>query len=265
MQVEERFGTAVRITEPGMGAHCFTLVRAGTMSLFLPETGRLPSAARGSGLIHFGQPGMEAETGNGSVRSNLWIPRHRFEAALRACLQDQPEQPLSFDPLLDWGSRAGASLRRLLEHVEAEFADPGGLAANPAGLAAMADLFVHTALRGLRHNYSARLERADDTPVPRHLRRAEAYLHACAGDIVRLEDVAAAAGCGPRAVQRAFRSFRGTTMHGALRAIRLERARADLALGESSVFEIARRWGFSNLGRFTIAYQAHFGERPRCV
>ncbi|WP_415858950.1 helix-turn-helix domain-containing protein [Agromyces laixinhei] len=31
---------------------------------------------------------------------------------------------------------------------------------------------------------------------------------------------------------------------------------------EGSVSEIARRWGFVNLGRFAAAYRREFGENP---
>jgi transcriptional regulator GlxA family with amidase domain len=47
-----------------------------------------------------------------------------------------------------------------------------------------------------------------------------------------------------------------------LRRVRLERARQDLQENSGSVSDIANRWGFSNLGRFSHAYREQFGETP---
>ena len=166
-----------------------------------------------------------------------------------------------FAPTIRWAAGAAAGLRRLLGHAEAEFADPGGLASNPIALVAFVDLFIHTALRALPHNYSERLARPDH-PAPVHLRRAEAYLAAHADAPLRLEDVATDAGCSIRALQRAFRHFRGTTPHAAIHAARLDRARAELARGGAPVAVIARRFGFSKPGRFIAAYTRRFGSPP---
>lgn len=49
-----------------------------------------------------------------------------------------------------------------------------------------------------------------------------------------------------------------------LRGIRLQRVRAQLLAsdGSVSVSEIARRWGFHHLGRFSAYYRDAFGEVP---
>ncbi len=78
-----------------------------------------------------------------------------------------------------------------------------------------------------------------------------------------MADAAAAAGCSVRALQRAFQQFRDTTPHAALMRARLELARAALlADGEASAASIARRYGFTNAGRFAAAYAGRFGEMP---
>lgn len=50
-----------------------------------------------------------------------------------------------------------------------------------------------------------------------------------------------------------------------LRAVRLERARLDLSRGgdgDTSVTEVALRWGFGHLGQFAADYKRRFGELP---
>ena len=65
-----------------------------------------------------------------------------------------------------------------------------------------------------------------------------------------------------RPLQLDFRRHRGLSPHAALRCIRLERARADLLAGDGPVAAIARRYLFSNPGRFAAAYAGWFGEMP---
>ena len=132
-----------------MGAYCFGLVLAGAMALSVPERNGVVELGPGSGPIHRGQAGMRALTADGTVRTNIWIATRRFEAAIEAGLGAEMRHPLVFEPSIDWAAGAGASLRRLLTHVDEELGRPGGLADNPLAASALVDLFVHTALRGL--------------------------------------------------------------------------------------------------------------------
>ena len=86
-----------------------------------------------------------------------------------------------------------------------------------------------------------------------------------AGQPLALHEVAEAAGCSVRALQTGFRRFRDTTPTAAMRRTRLEAAREALIRGEpqgSMVGEVARRYGFTNAGRFTRLYAATFGASP---
>ena len=261
-RVAERFGMEVGIIEPGMPAYCFCLVRSGRLVLSTPDTDGPVEAGPGQGVVQRGQAGTRAVTADGTVRTNLWIPSARFESALQACLGDRLRAPLVFGAAPDWASADGGGLRRLALHAVEELPRPGGLAANAPALAAFVDLFVHTALRSLPHNYTERLDRHRDGAAPACVRRAEDYFRDHAGEAVRMEDAAAAAGCTVRSLQRAFRAFRDTTPHAALERVRLELVRAELARDGAGAASVARRYGFTNAGRFAAAYARHFGEGP---
>jgi AraC-like DNA-binding protein len=260
--VAERFGIEVGILEPGLPNYCFSLIRSGRCAMSTPDTRGTTEAGPGGGLIHLGRAGTRALTADGTARTNVWIAAGRLEAALEACLGERLRAPLVFEPGLDWASGAGAALCRLVLHLTQELPRPDGLAANSPALAAFADLFVHTALRGLPHSHAERLARQRDGAAPTCVRRAEAYFRDHADQAVRLEDAAAAAGCSARALQRAFRRFRDTSPHAALHHVRLELARAELARGEAAAAAVARRYGFTNAGRFAAAYASRFGELP---
>ena len=260
--VADRFGTEVGIGGPGIDYHCFGLVQAGGMALSVPGS-RDEVVARGSqGLIHAGRDGTHALTADGTVRTNLWGATARRAAGRAAWHGDAPRAPLVFAPTLDWSRGCGPALRRLLLHVAEELARSDGIASSPLALEAFTDLFVHTALRGLPHNYSERLARGGEMPVPGYVHRAEEYMRAHAADPLRMEQVAAASGCSVRALQLAFRRFRDTTPLAALTKVRLARARQELSCDDALVAAVARRWGFSNTGRFASAYFRRFGETP---
>jgi AraC-like DNA-binding protein len=79
------------------------------------------------------------------------------------------------------------------------------------------------------------------------------------------EEFAAALGVSDRWIRAAFRRvygvsvlayFRSRAMHGAHRELRSSRPEA------TSVTEVAMRWGFWHLGRFSANYKSYFGELP---
>ncbi len=260
----DRFGTEIGIDGDGMGAVCFGWLWGGRMALSIPEQSGQVELEPGTGPIHSGGAGTRIFTADGTTRTNVWIASRRFATALQAILGAAPREALVFAPRIDWTVGAGTSLRRMLAHLTGEFAhERNCLADNELAMTSFIDLFVHTALVGLPHNYADRLLASRDGPVPLHLRRAEAYVLAHADRPMRLEDLATEAGCSVRTLQRAFRQFRGTTAHAAIRAARLTRAREELGGGTVGVAAIAHRYGFSHLGRFAAAYARQFrGETP---
>ncbi|UGT61596.1 helix-turn-helix transcriptional regulator [Nocardia asteroides] len=101
---------------------------------------------------------------------------------------------------------------------------------------------------------------------PETVRRAVAYMESHARDDISLADVAAAAFVSIRGVQLAFRRHLNTTPVHHLRRIRLARAHAELVAADPdsgcTVGAIAAGWGFSNPGRFAIAYRHVYGCTP---
>jgi AraC-like DNA-binding protein len=96
-------------------------------------------------------------------------------------------------------------------------------------------------LRGIPHNYLERPESGRFRAVPAYVRRAQDFIRANAAVPIRMEQVAAAAGCSIRTLDAVFRRFRDATPLSALHAIRLEQARAERSRSakRASVAEIA--------------------------
>ncbi|MFK3983841.1 helix-turn-helix domain-containing protein [Micromonospora sp. NPDC050397] len=101
---------------------------------------------------------------------------------------------------------------------------------------------------------------------PAALRRAVAFIQAHVNEPISLSEIAAAAGVGARALQYTFGRYYDTTPTGYLRQVRLERAHRELQAADASagltVALVARRWGFSRLGDFSVAYRKVYGRLP---
>jgi len=103
--------------------------------------------------------------------------------------------------------------------------------------------------------------------APRSARVAREFILANAARPLSIADVAAAAGVGPRALQRSFGAYYGISPLGYHRRVRLQRAHGDLQRADpasgKTVAEVARAWGFTNLGQFAALYRRQFGQLPR--
>ncbi|MCR8692768.1 helix-turn-helix domain-containing protein [Rhodococcus pyridinivorans] len=102
--------------------------------------------------------------------------------------------------------------------------------------------------------------------TPPALRKAVAFIESEAARPIRLEDIAAAAGIGGRALQYDFVRHHRTTPMRYLGSVRLARAHRDLQAADPShetVASIAARWGFSSPGRFATQYRSVYGWAPR--
>lgn len=98
----------------------------------------------------------------------------------------------------------------------------------------------------------------------RVIRRAEAYLDASAEPSVRIDDLCVAACTSLSRLERAFRETFGVSPRRYLMLRRLAAVRRELLRGEpqTSITDVATRWGFFHLGRFSKEYREHFAELP---
>lgn len=112
---------------------------------------------------------------------------------------------------------------------------------------------------------AARSPGNDMLGYPGYLRKAEDYLVAHLDEPVSLADLAEVAGIGARTLSKAFHWRHGVGPLGFLKARRLDAAhRALLAADPKSttVTDVAMRFGFGHLGRFSADYRQVFQEAP---
>jgi AraC-like DNA-binding protein len=256
------FATDVSVDGDVGGLYCFTTMLAGHTTLV--RAGKSTTAANHFGLAWRPGPGARLLISDDNARTNVFFKVTDLERALEHMLDDNLREPLVFEPNFDWSTGLAASLKRQLDFVMQEFQREDGAASSPVALASLTDLLVSLVLRGTAHNYTDRLASPASGAVPAYVRRAEDFMRAHGAQSIRMSDVAAAAGCSLRTLTAVFNHFRGTTPLGMLHSIRLDLARAELALGacDASVNTIARRYGFTNTARFSASFRRRFGETP---
>jgi len=257
-----RFATQIDIGGDGIDAYCFSAISQGRVTLI--QHGNETTSVGTNGLVFRGTPGTRVLSSDVNARRNLWIEAAALEYTLESLLGHRLRERLAFRPGIDWSSGLAASLRGQIDFLMREMTRQDGVADNPVALASLTDLVVSLVLRGVPHNYVERLGSGRFGAVPAYVRRAEEFMQANAAVPIRMEGVAAAAGCSVRTLDAVFRRFRDTSPLAALHAIRLEKVHAELRhnVTGATIAEVSRRYGFTDPGRFTAAYRRRFGESP---
>jgi AraC-like DNA-binding protein len=96
-----------------------------------------------------------------------------------------------------------------------------------------------------------------------HVVTAKEYLNEAFASPVRLDDVAAAAGCSSWHLSRVFAQNTGLRMFAYLRRLRIRHALAALADGCEDITRLALQAGFCSHSHFTAAFRSEFGVPPR--
>lgn len=116
-------------------------------------------------------------------------------------------------------------------------------------------------------NAAGPAEPDDRAAVPASLARAAAFIYTHPAASLSTASIATVAGVSPHTLENQFRAHFGVSPMQYLRQLRLEGVRAELHASDTAtpLPEIARRWGFAHLGRFTDTYTAHFGQHPEAA
>lgn len=99
----------------------------------------------------------------------------------------------------------------------------------------------------------------------RRLCRAQTYLLTQLDRPFRLSELAEVTHCSGRTLQLVFAQAYGVGPREWLQVTRLNAVYQELrdrGTSDTRIAEVAMRWGFSHLGRFSIEYRKRFGEKP---
>jgi AraC-like DNA-binding protein len=206
---------------------------------------------------------MHWRTGNRQLI--VKIDRETIEQHLHKTLGIPLGRRLRFDLGMDLTDPQIRSWKNIVELLRGELDNGGTIPAEPLAMREMERLLLSQLLLAQPNSFSAPLHAPPRRVVPRVVQRAADLMEAHAAEPLTVEDIATAVNVSVRALQDGFRSAFNTTPTNFLREVRLQKARADLIAADPNsvtVTDIAIRWGFLHLGRFSVLYRARFAESP---
>lgn len=255
-----QYGAAVRI-EPGplQGFVLFQVPLTGSASIRV--NGRPVAVSPQTGVVISPSLSLGLDWHEGCKQLLIKIPRERVEKTCRVLIDDEVAQPVEFDPEMPLGSEAGRSWQHQLASYLCNLSFHAGVLRL---LPAQEEALLHHLLLRQGSNYSVRLARPQRAAAPRNLRAAEHFIRGHLGEPLTLEAIARASGTSVRSLCVTFQKHLQCSPMAYARAARLERARAELvdAPPGTHVTDVALRWGFNHVGRFSTAYQRRYGELP---
>ncbi|GAA0813599.1 AraC family transcriptional regulator [Spirilliplanes yamanashiensis] len=188
-----------------------------------------------------------------------------LEQQLQTLLDVPIREPIRLPAQLDIADGPGRSWANLIRLTAAEFGADTGLLDHPLLVHRLQDALTAGLLLAVDHPYREHLLRSDQAYRPAPVRRAVDVIHAHPDQPWTVGTLARAAGANVRTLQAGFRRYLGTTPMAYLRHVRLERVHEDLLAAdprETSVADVAHRWGFVHMGRFAGAYRDRYQARP---
>ena len=220
--IADRLAATMTIKDPGLSGYCLSVIGQGRLVYSGPVKARHEIDAN-IGLVYQGRPGTELASDGLNERLAIWIPQASLIQRLGALLGSPVTGNTEFEPSFDWTNGRSQSLRHVVALLMAELEAPTPeILGCEAASRSFTDLLLYSLLRSVPHSHSKHLEKPVSFAAPGTLRRAEAYIRAHVEAPIAMHEVAAAAGCGVRSLQLAFRNFRETTPLLAIRQARLE-------------------------------------------
>ncbi|WP_082336722.1 AraC family transcriptional regulator [Rhizobium ecuadorense] len=225
-----------------------------TQVLSTPGRGTILEAAHNSAARLFGP----------RHHLGLFVDRQKLTTHLTHLLERPTGGSLDFRTEIDLTDGPGLALAQLVETARSGLGDGGSLQRSPLALAALGDAICYLLIETLPNRYSDELARSAPAPAPRHVKSAIDFMHGSIAKPISLHDIATAAKVSVRTLQTGFRQFRNISPWSYLREIRMVAARHDLLAGDKAptVSDVAVKWGFAHLGRFSVEYKKRFGESP---
>jgi AraC-like DNA-binding protein len=211
--------------------------------------------------------GLLIRTTGSGARFNISLTASALTRQLAGLLGATPTVPLEFEPAMDLTTGYGRSLAQYVRLAVADFERAGSMPWDAITISLFEQFIMCRLLLSHPNNYTELLQGREPSLTPRDLRRAIDYMHANVAAPITIADIAEASGIAGRTLFQYFRDFRGTSPMRYLRDARFEKVQEALKRGqaEESVAQVARRWGFSHLGRFAVEYRKRFGESPSDV
>ncbi|MFC7050092.1 AraC family transcriptional regulator [Emcibacter nanhaiensis] len=171
---------------------------------------------------------------------------------------------LALEPNVDLSLPAGQTLKSLAETIVSGMYGAGVVRKSAQMSELLADSMLRLIFENVPHRLSGKLENNAAGIAPRHVKAAMDFMQANLHSPLSVSDIAQQVGVSVRSLQEGFRRFMDITPTSYLCQIRLEAVHAELSSAENRlpIYEVATKWGFSHLGRFSALYRKTYGRLP---
>jgi len=174
--------------------------------------------------------------------------------------------PVEFRMLQSLEEGVSRSFLRTIMNTWQELKDTAAPLSNPVMARATGKQIIASLLTAIPNNYGEYLILAPERiNTPLCILKAESYIVANLKEQISVHDLIEISGVSERSLFQNFKKYRGQSPMAYVRSLKLKMARKDLIGGniqDTSVTNIALKWGFPNLGTFSSRYAKQFLEKP---
>jgi len=199
-----------------------------------------------------------------SKQIHVKITRSVLEQQLSKLIDRELKAPIKFELLMPIKNHKVASWCRFIHYLVEEFEHENSLMTMGPTVYNTVNTIITNLLYAQPNNYSDDLFSCSPSVVPACVKRAQNYMRENIASPITMNDLVNATDTNERSLFEHFKKFKKMTPMTYLRMLRLENVRNELITCQvkTSVTEVATKWGFSQLGRFSIMYKNIYGERP---
>lgn len=195
----------------------------------------------------------------------LAINKLRLEKYLEQQLQRKLKVPLEFVPKIEFLNHQSHELISLIIHLTKQLSYPVSCFHHPLISTQVESLLFSTMLVSLEHNFRNELVRETVSPKPYYIKKAQAYIEENIEHILTPEDISRESGVSLRSIYAGFQTYLHSSPMAYIKSIKLDRIRKDLERhepSETTVTDIALKYGISHFSNFAASYKKKFGELP---
>ncbi|GAB3004452.1 AraC family transcriptional regulator [Amycolatopsis acidiphila] len=202
---------------------------------------------------------------DGARQICVMLDATEVEHELSTLLGQHLREPLSFANKMDLSGPGGRAWVHALELVAHHAWHETGLLSHRLAVRRLEQVILDGLLTAQPHNYSEQLREDRRSPGLAAVRQAIELTEERPDHPWTPGELAAAVSVSARTLSSGFRKETGMTPLSYLKAVRLHRVHRELIAADradTTVTEVARRWGFVHLGRFAADYRRRYLESP---
>ncbi len=244
-----------------------------SVNIIYPVQGKLRTGSDirdrtiGCGKARIDSPGgrvaVEWDTRSTSIVTR--IPKDTLNHYCNQLYDIDTHSSIQFAPTLDLTEKAGISVQNILNTILAEAENKHSLVNQGTLVNHFEELFITALLNAQPNSLSEALYDRNRQVKPFYIKRAVDYIHENVAGLTMLSELVEATGVSLRTLQNGFAKYYNTGPSNFIKQLRLRKAREELksaSHGETTVADVAAKWGFYNPCSFSQNYKKMFGESP---